>query len=631
MRVRVVAPLVALGLSCAILAAQGPQQPPPPPPPPQDAPRTEGQPGPPIFRTGINLVRVDVTATGRGDKAVEDLTAADFELREDGVPQTIEQFQFVRLTGEAGPGDDSLPIRSQHHGEAEVARDDVRVFCLFLDDYHISEDIATTQRLRQSLTEWLENGLKPTDILILMDPLTPISALEYTRDPAPILEKVKKFKGRRGIYMPVRSALEEGQLQTRNPARIRAEVTLTALNAIVTHLGSLRERRTSVIFVSEGMRLMFSDADIDDRMRDVLEAANRFNVTVNVLDPRGLTGGSPADVLWRLSGETGGRAIVNTNGLADGLAQVVDDASAYYLLGYTPSRQTDDGKFHKIEVKSLRKGVRVLARKGYWAPSEKEKDVPTAPVAPPAVTEALNVFSRTEGGQRAMTWLGFEPGPARSTRVSLSWLPRRTEPASAAPTVLKITAEPAVGGDALVKDQVVQLGADPSGAASPGGTTFDARPGGIKLTLQLEDKAGEVVDRWTEKVDVPAFGSDAALLATPRLLLARSFPAYRQLAAAPDAAVPTPQREFRRTDRVLVRVGLAGPSGEPVEAILLNRDGKELVKLKVTADGEKPALQTELPLANLAAGDYVVKFVRSGSGDAPAAPAPQHVAFRVVP
>ena len=52
--------------------------------------------------------------------------------------------------------------------------------------------------------------------------------------------------------VPARSVLEEGQQRARNPRRIRAEVTLSALNAIVTHLGALRERRSSVIFVSLG-------------------------------------------------------------------------------------------------------------------------------------------------------------------------------------------------------------------------------------------------------------------------------------------------------------------------------------------------------------------------------------------
>ena len=76
--------------------------------------------------------------------------------------------------------------------------------------------------------------------------------------------------------------------------------------------------------------------------------------------------------LYRLSGETGGHAIVNTNDLARGLEKVVRDASHYYLLGYAPSRELNDGKFHKIAVKVKRKGAKSVARRGYYAPSTDE-------------------------------------------------------------------------------------------------------------------------------------------------------------------------------------------------------------------------------------------------------------------
>ena len=60
----------------------------------------------------------------------------------------------------------------------------------------------------------------------------------------------------------------------------------------MTRLGNLREGRKSVIFVSQGPQTMFGvrREDVEERMRDVLQAANRGNVTINVFDPRGLGG-----------------------------------------------------------------------------------------------------------------------------------------------------------------------------------------------------------------------------------------------------------------------------------------------------------------------------------------------------
>ena len=65
----------------------------------QDAGSASQQPAQPIFRAGTDLVRVDVTVTQRGDEAVTDLTMADFEITEDGVPQTVETLkEDVRWT-----------------------------------------------------------------------------------------------------------------------------------------------------------------------------------------------------------------------------------------------------------------------------------------------------------------------------------------------------------------------------------------------------------------------------------------------------------------------------------------------------------------------------------------------------
>ena len=120
-------------------------------------------------------------------------------------------------------------------------------------------------------------------------------------------------------------------------------------------------------------------------LREVYDTANRNNVAIYAVDPRGLPGfefdinegvglqtdsqylNSTMDTLRTLAENTDGRAIVNRNDLDVGMKQITRDSSAYYLIGYNSSQAPSDGKFHEIKVRVKRPGVQVRARKGYWA------------------------------------------------------------------------------------------------------------------------------------------------------------------------------------------------------------------------------------------------------------------------
>src|SRR5688572_15870210 len=187
------------------------------------------QPQTPIFRAGTDLVRVDVTATVNGDEPVADLQPGDFEVFEDDVPQTVETIKFVRVDGTRTSNlDEPLEIRSKEHALLEAAREDVRLFALFLDDYHIDKRPDITLPLRDTLTKFVKQ-LGPNDLVALMEPLTTLYDLRYTRAKDELLNRIRTFEGRRGEVFPVKSAIEEAQLTQRNWQELRAGVTLSAL------------------------------------------------------------------------------------------------------------------------------------------------------------------------------------------------------------------------------------------------------------------------------------------------------------------------------------------------------------------------------------------------------------------
>ena len=334
-------------------APAAPAQPPPPGEP--QPPPSEAQ--PPIFRSGVKLVLIDVSVTAGNDEPIADLTAADFELTEDGVPQRVEQATLVRIGGEPRGNGEALEIRSQDHAIAEAGRDDVRIFAVFMDDYHLGRYPQEMLPLRKAITTFLGDMMGPLDLATVMNPITALSALKWTRDKDALARELRNYEGRIDNFIG-RSPLEESQNLTRNIFRVRSQVVISALHALVMHLSGLREGRKTLLFVSRGIPLMF-DISLESEFQAMLRDANRGNVVIHTLDPRGLGQGIfPHDTLYRLSAETGGQAIVNTNDLRAGLERVIRDASHHYLIGYTPTREMNDGRFHRFEVKVKRRGAR---------------------------------------------------------------------------------------------------------------------------------------------------------------------------------------------------------------------------------------------------------------------------------
>ena len=139
----------------------------------------------------------------RSGGPVRTLTADDFEVREDGAVQPITLVQ-IPVEHRRAIRRSLAAIRSQQHAAAEAARDDVRVFLVFWDQYHIGRSRARCGRARRCAI--LMTAFGPTDLVAVMDPLTPSSAIEFSRDRRALADRFTRLQGRRGIYLPPRSA-----------------------------------------------------------------------------------------------------------------------------------------------------------------------------------------------------------------------------------------------------------------------------------------------------------------------------------------------------------------------------------------------------------------------------------------
>ena len=351
--------LVAAGLAGgALLAQQQPQQ-------------------PPTFKTGAELVRVDVTVTDRGGKPVTGLQAEDFIVFEDGVPQKIQTFQLIEYNGEHGPNEDlTLTIGTRDNRNDELARDDVRLLLVFWDEYHIRPDYQE-KFLKDALEKFLRTMLNPTDLVAIMDPWTPLSDLWFSRDRYRLTTQLSALKGRQGV-LTTRNAAEENhfRFQSRVPF-VREQVSLTALKSAFAQLGALREGRKTLLYISQEFGL---GRDTNAWAQEMMEAANAANVAFYSINPRGLEvnrSNFRSGMLASIAYETGGESFV-TNVPLLAMQRAVTQSSAAYLLGYAPSAPRHDGKYHEIEVKVKGGGLQVRARNGYFAPSAADKEAARA-------------------------------------------------------------------------------------------------------------------------------------------------------------------------------------------------------------------------------------------------------------
>jgi VWFA-related protein len=555
---------------------------------------------PPTFRTGTNLVRVDVSVMDKDGRPVRTLTADDFELRENGAVQSITSFKLVDANGQ--PTDDlSLPIRSPQHAAAEAARDDVRLFVIFWDEYHIDQ-FGSAVRAREQLTHFVLEAFGPTDLVALMDQLTPVDALRFTRDRRELANQVHTLRGRRGLYVPARSAIEEAHLRNgQDVERIRAQVTATALKSTIMHLGTLRPGRKAVVFVSEGLGRLGQDGI--RVVSDLIRTANDNNTAIYTVDPRGLQAGGPgfgtsSPLLAALADSTGADAIVS-NDFNAALRRVVLTSSSFYLLGYSPTDTQLDGKFREIRVKVKQSGLQVRARNGYWAPRSADIDraraIALAAALPSPVAKAFRELTPDNSRRPAEFWVGVTPAADNMCRIQVAWTPRPgIEGRAAAGSVV---AAATAGTEQLFR-----------GPVTDGGITFMAAPGNVQLDLTIQDSNGDMIDHEQRTITIPDVGKTTLALTTPIVSRARSAAEFRSLNAGEPVAFAG--RDFSRSDRLLLRVAPYGSASSDAEvtAQLVGPRGTTLAELPIHTDGEGAGFRLDLPLSSLATGEFLISI-----------------------
>ena len=403
--------LCSVMLFALVVAAQQPQ------------PNAKPAPGPPAqgaqtIRVTTKLIVEEVTVKDKSGKPIEGLTANDFSLTEDGVPQTISFVEFQRLqaaVNSAGltPSSGSVVLTAPPATQIQIAPEqsgntryrDHRLLALYFDMSTMQP--ADQLRAFDASLKFVETQMDPSDLMAVMtfEGGAVRVRQDFTGDRAQIRKAMEKLiVGLSQGFDETTSddsAADTGAAfgQDDNEFNIfNTDRQLAALQTAVKMLGTVNEQKALIYFAS-GMRL--NGTDNQAQLVATTNAALRANVLLYPIDARGLVAQAPLgdattgsnggigmfsgssaqavmtnfqrsqDTLYALAKDTGGKAMFDYNDLSLGIRQAAEAMISYYEIGYYPTHTALDGRFHRIKI-SLREGLSAgfSYRQGYFADKE---------------------------------------------------------------------------------------------------------------------------------------------------------------------------------------------------------------------------------------------------------------------
>ena len=334
--------------------------------------------GQPTFKSGVELVTIDVVATSGDGQPVHNLKAGDFELFEDGVAQPIRAFEFINLASVA----ETRPL------PPGLASNDVEpggLFAVVVDEIGVQVD--DVQDVRRMTQKFFKETLLPNDYVAVVRSGVQ-NGFFLTSDRQMALDQISRSTGRRERTLGVTAPGADQPAVVEGAATIESFGTgengrnsFRVLLEVVEQLRHIKARRKAILWFSRGGDLppgYLESIEVgrpvgrdDEVFPRLIQAARLANVAIYTIDPRGLQTpaaeagrdfepfevGAQRDLAWA----TGGRAVLgNFQNIA--LERIAAENRAYYLLGYVPAPVVGRPKARKLSVKTTAPGVKLLHR-----------------------------------------------------------------------------------------------------------------------------------------------------------------------------------------------------------------------------------------------------------------------------
>ena len=356
----------------------------------------------PTFRTAVNLVTSDVIVRNRRGQFQADIAKEDFEVLEDGVPQSLTSFTLVHggrvfqtQTATVAPVREGIMLPPSRPVNDAAGR----IIIFVIDDLHL--EFRDTHRIRRLFRDMAKELIHEGDLFGIVSTGTSSIAIDLTYDRGRMEEAANKITGC-GLK-PSEIIQQSATGETPQEVMHRANVAFETVYDMLNNLQQTQNRRKAVVLISNGYDFdpfagsragtadsvflnnqnidptdpsnrmfnqgqQFNDAELSMRLAELTRQANRANATFYTFDPRGLVAGGDIDepvdpVEWEthlrksqdslrvLAELTGGIAVVNTNDHTKALRRIDAETSDYYVLGYYSTNPDPTQRRRQIEIR----------------------------------------------------------------------------------------------------------------------------------------------------------------------------------------------------------------------------------------------------------------------------------------
>jgi VWFA-related protein len=287
----------------------------------------------PVIKSEVTLVNLFATVRDKNHRVVTDLKQDDFKVSEDGHEEKVAFFSKEM----------QLPI----------------TLGLLLDTSGSEQFMLGA--IQDAGGRFMHRVLKKGDEAMVISFDSDVDLLSDFTDDKTILDRA---------ISKARINIPGGGMIAGNPGPVGSQnITGTALyDAIYLACGEKlngEAGRKAIIIVTDAQ-----DEGSKVRLEEAVESAQRTDTVIHILlvaDPRF---GGNVGVAHKLTEDTGGRLIVvnSEKRLEEAFDQISEELRSQYTLGYYPTNTARDGKFRKIKVDMTNHDLKVLARKGYYAP-----------------------------------------------------------------------------------------------------------------------------------------------------------------------------------------------------------------------------------------------------------------------